>query len=438
MPDIKNTVGGPASPVEDIAMIQLMLKVIKDSKGTPYLGVNYSGVWNSDTKDAIVRFQKDHQLIAPPPPAAVKGVAPAKGAGADGGVKAAADAGAPAAAKIYDKQGEVAPKSATWQKLSRMLPATYADAMVYPGNKTVYLPGTAADAKTSATSIQTAPLLDILFAAKAADFVTQFFAQTKIVIKATNATTGLRRNFQSQMTVKSMAGPGESNHQWGRAADIGFGGLRWVGGDGTVHTENPWLDTKDASKKMVMPEAKRQEFWKLHEIVFTRVGLHPTTMAGDEAHVQSYADGTASMSRSLASLLNQTGAMKWEGFRSGIKGQPNQYKTDFGLGGLKVAAGSAKQIFGGNAVINAGDVANALKASKADLFKHALFKDFQFVKDQLKAQKVPPGKQPAAAFTGAKVTVTDIKQADIQLLIKAVKADWMKADQNWKSWVPVP
>ena len=43
-------------------MIQMMLKVIKDAKGVPYMKSNYTGTWNDDTKDAIIRFQKDNKL----------------------------------------------------------------------------------------------------------------------------------------------------------------------------------------------------------------------------------------------------------------------------------------------------------------------------------------------------------------------------------------
>lgn len=434
MPDIKNTVSGPASQVQDIALVQLMLKVTKDAKGNPYLGVAYSGVWNADTKDAILRFQKDHGLVAPPPPPPG-----AKNAPVPPGAKGAAPppaAGAPA--KVYDKEGEVGLKSATWQKLVGMLPPAYADVMIYPGNKTAYLPGSAADAKSSASALQNEPLLDVTFASKAADFVTQFYKETKIVLKVAGVGTGTRRDFQKQMTVTSAAGPGESNHQWGQASDIGYGGLRWIDGNGNIRTENAYLDIKDTNKKVVMPESKRQEFWKLHEAIFTKVGLFPTSLAGDETHVQAWKDGKVSMSRSLANLLNNTGALKWQAQPSNAKGVPHQYKTDFGLGGQKFAVGTAKQIFGGNPVINVGDVAAALQASKVDLFKHDLYKNFQFVKDELKAQKVVPGKQAAAAFTGAKVKVTDIKQADLLLLSKAIKADWVKADQGWKKWTPVP
>ena len=76
MADIKDSVDGPGSQVQDIAMIQMMLKVVKDAKGAPYLKVNYSGEWNAETKDAITRFQQDQKLIPPEQP--LKGLPDAK------------------------------------------------------------------------------------------------------------------------------------------------------------------------------------------------------------------------------------------------------------------------------------------------------------------------------------------------------------------------
>src|SRR6266404_1027615 len=224
MADIKDSVDGPGSQVQDIAMIQMMLKVVKDAKGEPYLKVNYSGEWNAETKDAIARFQQDQKLIPPEQP--LKGAPDAKlpvTPDAKVTVSPAAaklPAAAPAALKATEKAGVVELKSATFQKLNAMLPPEYKDALILPGSKTVYFPGTDAAAKAAATHISAHPQLDRVFASKAASFINEFYRQTKIVLKA--SATGLRRDFAGQMTVTSHAGPGESNHQFGKAADIGF------------------------------------------------------------------------------------------------------------------------------------------------------------------------------------------------------------------------
>lgn len=427
MADIKDTVSGASSQVQDIAMIQMMLKVIKDAKGVPYMKSNYTGTWNDDTKDAIVRFQKDNKLVELPPEAGkdVKAAAPAK------------DAAPPASKQDFDKAGVVAAGSATFKKLNNLLPADYKDAMILPGGTTVYFPGDAKVAKDVSTGLRAELQLDMKFRLKAADVVDTLYQQTKLIIKPP-ANTGTRRNFASQMNVTSQAGPGESNHQFGQAADLGFGGLRWVDGDGTIRKDTPWLNAGEetAAKKVYMTPAKQQEFWKAHhDVSFKQIGLFPTSLAGDDVHVQAYGDGSLSYSRSLAKLLNTTGAMKWEGAKH-VQGKQNNYKADLGLGGKTIEFGTAKEVFGGKATLSKADVVAALNASNKDLSKLAVFKDFEAVKAAgLAAQKA--GKLPGPV-TGAKLTEKDITEADIDLLRKAAKADFEKADANWKAWTAVP
>ena len=77
MPDIKDSVGqGETNNLHDVALVQVMLRVIKDAKGAAYLGGNYDGKFAPNTKDAIIRFQQDQKLIAPPAPKAGPGGAP--------------------------------------------------------------------------------------------------------------------------------------------------------------------------------------------------------------------------------------------------------------------------------------------------------------------------------------------------------------------------
>ena len=59
---------------------------------------------------------------------------------------------------------------------------------------------------------------------------------------------GDRRTFQTQYQLLTSgrnvthAGPGESNHNFGQAVDLGFEGLRWLRADGTpVDNETSWL-----------------------------------------------------------------------------------------------------------------------------------------------------------------------------------------------------
>jgi hypothetical protein len=440
MPDIKDTVGNAASQVQDVAMIQMMLKVIKDAKGTPYLKVNYSGTWDDGTKDAIIRFQKDNGLIDPGPDPGIKLSGPGAKNDAAKSAAGAPDAGkAPAPAVKFDKAGEVAPKSPTLTKLNAVLDAKYKNALILPGTKTVYLPGEEADAAATAKRIGFDPELDMVFRQKAATFVEEFYKQTKIVLKAPPG-SGSRRSFGKQMTVVAQAGPGESNHQFGRAADLGPQGLEWVDADGTIHKDTYWLnlgEDQKVGKKALMPPEKARDFWKAHnDLAFGKIGLFKTTLPGDDLHVQAYPDNSLSYSRSLATLLNKTGAMKWEGTHH-VQGQQNKYKSDFGLGGKGFVVGTAKEVFGGHAQIQKSDLVAALNASKADLSKHPLFKDFKFVKDAIKGGKAPAAGK-AVAITGEKTASKDITDTDLALLQKAAKGDWEKGEAHWKDWTPMP
>jgi hypothetical protein len=428
MPDIKDTISGPGSEPQDIAMVQMMLKVIKDAKGTPYLKVNYSGEWNIETNDAIIRFQQDNKLIKLPPE---EGKVTTTGAP----TKAPAVAGA---ATAFDKTGVVESKSATFRKLNDLLPPDYKDATILPGAKTIYFPGKASEATVSSNKIRSNLQLEAKFRQKVADFIDAFYKRTKIVLKSPPRSGG-RRDFKEQMNVISQAGPGESNHQFGQAADIGFQGLKWVDGDGTIREDTYWLNlgTEKPGKKAHMTKEKAKEFWKAHnQLAFGQIGLRPTSLAGDELHVQAYDDLSLSYSRSLAKLLNITSKTHYEGMPH-VKGQQNKYKSDFGLGGKTYIVGTSKELFGGEAKININDLTAALNASKKDLAKLHLFKDFQFVKKALNAAGKPPlGKLPEPVM-GGKLAAKDICDADIDLLRKAAKADWVKADQNWKQWGPV-
>ena len=63
MPDIKDSVGeGGRNLAHDVALVQAMLRVVKNAKGTPYLGGNYDGVYGPQTKAAITSFQTENKL----------------------------------------------------------------------------------------------------------------------------------------------------------------------------------------------------------------------------------------------------------------------------------------------------------------------------------------------------------------------------------------
>ena len=65
MVDITKAVGDQGSNTsEDVALVQLMLRVVKNAKGQPYFSGNYNGDYNQILRTAIIEFQQDQKLVA--------------------------------------------------------------------------------------------------------------------------------------------------------------------------------------------------------------------------------------------------------------------------------------------------------------------------------------------------------------------------------------
>ena len=404
MPDLRGSVGEKgANAVHDVALVQAMLQVVKDAKGAAYFG-NYTGTYDAATKTAIIAFQTDQKLIAAP------------GAKLD-----------PAAAAKLDTTGLVDKNSATLKALSLALPATHKDMVIIEGTKTVYLPMAAASATASAAAIGAKADLDPTFRGNVVKLVNQMFADHKIALSIPG--DGWNRDFAAQAIPAAAgtgAGPGESNHQYGKAVDIGFQGLRWVGAGETIQNDNFWLD---AAK---MPNDKRQAFWDArNKIAFTALGLFKTNKAGDLIHVQAYSDTGVSYGNSLALLLQTVSpnAMKW----NAALGSPNQYQSDFGLGGALFKVGSALAIWGGAANVTKPDLVNALNA------KLAVDKTFTVEKFfGLPPAPVPPVKPGAKPPPPLVLKDVDIKLAYIATMKTRLQAEFQAANAKRDKWKPVP
>ena len=388
MPEIRDSVGaGGTNAPHDVAMVQLMLRLVKNAKNAAYLGVDYTGIYDEATKNAIVAFQTDQKLLAAP---------------------------------ANEKSGFIGKASQTFTKLKALVPAAYTSAQIIENTRTVYLAMAAATSKKSADAVQGSADLDPVFRGKVVNLVNQIYQQQKIALSI--PVDGARRTFAQQAALNPAvtgAGPGESNHQYGRAVDIGFDGLKWVKGDGQIVTDNYWLSAGG------MPADKQNEFWAArNKIAINQLGLFKTNKAGDLIHLQAYDDANVSYARSLAALLNLVTVNKsrWEA----VPGQPNKYKNDFGLGGTTYPVGTAREIWAGNAPVTTADLVAALNA------KLAVNKTF----DVLKFFGVPPVPKPAPPVPPLKVT--DIKNTYLRKIRTGLKADFVSADQNWRKWKPVP
>ena len=69
------------------------------------------------------------------------------------------------------------------------------------------------------------------------------------------------------------AGPGESNHNFGMAVDIGFKNFKWMRGNGAPTVDDWWLNN--------MPGVKSLPLWKVRNAVAKQFKLFPTALKGD-------------------------------------------------------------------------------------------------------------------------------------------------------------
>jgi peptidoglycan hydrolase-like protein with peptidoglycan-binding domain len=397
MPDIKDSVGeGGLNQGHDVALVQAMLRVVKNAKGLPYLGGNYDGSYGGNTKAAILAFQKDHKTAnagAAPPPVKLPGAgAPAGKIGGLGGTLSGAIGAAVGAAAgmlataLLDKAGHVKAKGPTIEKLNAMLPADYKDIRIIEGTKTLYWPGAAADADKHAKAIEGDADLEAGFRATVAKLVRTMFDRHKIVLSLTN--TGGRRTFQKQYELRTQpkpptgAGPGESNHNFGQAVDIGYKDFKWMKGDGRAEKDSWWLNDLAA-----VSGSKAQQMWEArNRIAVDELGLHPSALKGDLIHLQQFSDAKVSMRRSLADLLTRVGTMKWQDGAGG-------YKCDLGGGKAFFPVGSAVDIWKGDATVSKAEIAGA--------------------------KGVPVGQ---------------IKEADVKAMRQKLRGDFDLAQTNWEKW----
>lgn len=357
MPEITGSVGDAASnKTHDVALVQAMLRLVKNAKGVAYFGSAYDGTYSAAIKTAITAFQADHATTIQ---------AGQKGAEAIG---------------VMNAGGK------TLTAVSAALPASHALMRIIANTKTVYLEGAQADAAASAAAIRADAEFESTFKQRLAALVDTMYAKNKIVLKITP--TGRRRTFAQQAAeTATKAGPGESNHNFGRASDLGFRGFKWLQGDGTIKQDIDWLNSLEATSG-----AKAGAFWDVRDALAAAQPLYPLKF--ERIHLQLYDQTTISNQRSLVNLLNAVGTTKWA----------LGYKSDFGLGGVQYSVGTAKQIWAGNAVVSKNDLLAALNASAAAI---ALKKHYD---------------------------LTSITFGQVAAMQKTLKGDFELADRNWIKW----
>jgi hypothetical protein len=366
--------------ISDVALVQaILLKTQRAATATapasPYLS-SYDGLCGDKTKAAIRAFQLDFGLQDPANPNVTA--------------------------------GSVKPGDATWSKLLATVGGDFSDMRVLPGGKTVYLAATSAQLQAT------------IAAANALTFTPAFRAKVIACIARMHALYGIaigvcpkgdRRSFQTQYELLTggggvtKAGPGESNHNFGMAVDLGFQGLRWLSVDGAVtDKEDPWLHKLDAGQS-----DQSLRFWDALRAVGTSAEVAAFRgPVSDRPHLQNWDDAGVSMAARLADLLTRSGTMRWSGTRG-------SYACDIGLGDSLIPIGTAAQIWNRQANVTAA----LLTRARADSAPRPAVRS---------EARVTPG-APGQAGTAAPAT-----QVDVITMQRELRQQFDLADQHWGDW----
>jgi hypothetical protein len=412
MPEINNSVGdGGKNETQDVALVQAMLRIIKrPPRRNPYYPHRVSGKSDGDTRAAIGAFQKD-QGVSPP-----------------------------------DRLGFVDVNSATFNAMAsevRAVNPDFDDLRVLPGTRMVYLGASTAELEASLKEVRdarrmgrSAPVgragegLDPGFQADVVRMIREVYRQHQIVLRAWGEFS-FGRDFDGQLsrveTGSSQAQPGEGNHNFGRAMDIGFKGLRWLKDDGSIGTV---VNEDGFDKDPTLGQARVEALLKARNLILERppVGTGPffrIRMGGgdnDPNHFQAvnqlsiYPDPQVSMARSFVGLLDRVGPqfpldeLQKLGLRVSVPmtwevGGGHRYKCDLGFGEDKFDVGESRHIFQGNAAVTRPMLAHATNAYHASM-----------------GGGVP------------RVHAGDFTQAQVDAMMRALQAVFALADDNWRDW----
>lgn len=383
MQALNNAVGaGAANGRSDTALVQARLRLARrpahiDPTRPAYLAT-IDGDCGPRTQAALRLFQSDQVFVS-----------------ADGRSSQAV-AGATA--------GLTRPDDLTWQRLVAATPPALADLRVLTGGATVYLAAPMADLESA------------IGAAQAMTFEPRFGALVQALLRRMHQARGIgvrvcrdgaRRTFQTQYELLmsprrvTRAGPGESNHNFGQAVDLGFEGLRWLRRDGTlVENEDAWLHQLDPAQRA---SGEAALFWALLRTHGEGIGLHRGPVA-DHPHLQAWPDANVDMASRLADLLTRVGRLRWAG-------RQQRYQSDLGLGGKLFDVGSAAQIWSGQALVTTAMLAQARAGRPTGAALAAV------------AARVPT---PAAA--------APVTESDVTAMKAALRADFQSADTQWAQW----
>ncbi len=403
MQALTDSVGeGATNRVHDVALVQaILLKTTRAAEqnrvAAPFLA-SYDGRFGNATRDAIRAFQLDHVVtgITNNQP-----VFPAN-----------------------STNGRINVGDATWMQLVARVDAAFADMRVLTGGQTVYVAATTAQARAREATAN-GLVFALEFQTKVTACIRQMHALHGIAVGV--CPDGERRDFATQHTVYnrqvngrfvSGAGPGESNHNYGMASDIGFANLRWLRANGNVvENETWWLHRLDPAQVGASAEANR--FWN----ALRAVGESAVVGAfrgpqDDRPHLQNWRDAGVSMTARLAAHLQNSGTMRWTSNARARPARSATYNCDLGLGGTLFNVGTADQIWSGQASVTAANIAQARAEAAA-----------------LAAQRPNPN-NPAIRQRpgGGNPLVQSVTQADVRAMQASLREQMELADTNWRAW----
>lgn len=388
MADIKDSVGaGGVNRRADVTLVQALLKAAKTSRGHSYYHSHYDGAFTPDMQRAITAFQTDQKLVE-----IKKSALPTMlNYWQHHMPKMGLDPFRP-----EEKAGLISAKGKTIVKLNASVPADYKSLRVLEAINLLYWESSPDSAESSAKAIEGDAGLDSGFRVNVAKLVRTMYTRHKLALWVAEH-RGALRTFEEQYKAAtkkpkpaSGAGPGESNHNFGFAVDIGYTDLKWLNPtSGAIVTEKSYA----IETLMKTFNAKFSHMFDLRNQVAAGLGLFPTTFSNDPGHLQNFSDAHVNMRRSLAAMLNVVGKHKWK------TGPGDTYECDLGLGGQFYMVGKSEQIWEGNALVTSQMLTQALQAAK----------------------------KPVAA-----------KQSDVQAMQRQLKADLEAAEQNRSRWRPLP
>ena len=387
MQHLTGTVGeGGANARHDTALVQAMLVLTTrppglDPSRSRYLA-KIDGDCGNRTKAAIRQFQYDQVFVDP------------------SGRASQAVPGATA--------GMVRDGDRTWTKLVAAVQPPFNDLRVLPGSKTVYA---AADAAAVNASIGHAHQMTFqaTFRLDVIAVMRRMLENFGIAIDVCR--DGDRRTFQTQYELLisgrnvTRAGPGESNHNFGQAVDLGFAGLRWLRENGTLVTnEDAWLHQLDPRQTAT---GEALFFWNALRTTGVQAGLFRGPES-DRPHLQAWSDAGIDMASRLAAHLTSVGTMRWQG-------RAQRYQCDLGFGGRFFDVGSAAQIWSRQSPVTVEMLTQA------------------------RAQTGPAAAGSGAGRTGAAAAAPAPARptaVDVAAMRDALRADFDASDVKWNSWTP--